>query len=549
MDSRQRVPHNQATPLIDYNVVTDDAGLRDAVQAYAGDDAGSIIADATRVGQLAGSAEAREHWHRANENPPVMHTVDRFGQRIDEVDFHPSWHWLMRNGIGFGLGATAWTSNTDQAHLRRAASYIAWGQVEQGHMCPITMTYAVVPALRADDAIAKQWVDKLASTRYDFGLRPAEQKSGVLAGMGMTEKQGGSDLRGNSTRATPTSTDGEYVLTGHKWFTSAPMNDIFLALAQTEAGNTCFLVPRVLPDGTRNSFNIVRLKDKLGNRSNASAEIEFDGTLGFRVGDEGRGIRTIIEMVSATRMDCILGSSSIMRKAVAEATWHAAGREVFGRKLIEQPAMINVLADLAVESEAATRVGLRLASTLDAPHDEHEQALRRIGLALEKFWVCKRTPFLVAEALECLGGNGYIEESGMPLLYREAPVNSIWEGSGNVNALDVLRALQREPATLDAWLSEVGRMRGVDQRLDRMVEHILADLGDLDQAEGRARSIATRMAVALQAAQLLDGGDPDVADAFCASRLGGEWSGVFGTLPAGVNARAIVDRATPGTGA
>ena len=364
----------------------------------------------------------------------------------------------MTQGVGFGLTAAPWVSQSPVAHLQRAAGFFTWGQSEQGHMCPITMTYAVVPALRADDALAKQWITGLASTTYDFGLRPPEQKAGLLAGMGMTEKQGGSDLRTNTTTASPTDTHGEYLLTGHKWFTSAPMNDVFLVLAQAPEGVTCFVVPRVLPDGSRNALQIVRLKDKLGNRSNASSEIELHDAVGTRLGDEGRGIRTIIEMVSATRMDCILGSASIMRKALAEASFHAAHRAAFGATLADQPAMINVLADLAVESEAATTLALRLAAAVDRPNDAHEQALRRIGLALGKFWVCKRTPFMVAEALECLGGNGYVEESGMPLLFRESPLNSIWEGSGNVNALDVLRALRREPETPER-LDHRGRRR------------------------------------------------------------------------------------------
>lgn len=412
-------------------------------------------------------------------------------------------------------------------------------------MCPITMTYAVVPALRVDDALAKQWTTGLASTTYDFGLRPPESKAGLLAGMGMTEKQGGSDLRTNTTVAVPTGTHGEYRLTGHKWFTSAPMNDVFLVLAQAPDGMSCFVVPRVLPDGTRNAINLIRLKDKLGNRSNASSELEFHDAYGIRLGDEGRGIRTIIDMVSATRMDCILGSAGIMRKAVAEAAWHASQRSAFGAKLADQPAMINVLADLAVESEAATTIGMRLACALDRPHDAHEQALRRIGLALEKFWVCKRTPFMVGEALECLGGNGYIEESGMPLLFRESPLNSIWEGSGNVNALDVIRAVTREPDSLEAWIAEVGAVRGEHAGLDSAVDNVLTELANLDQVEARARRIAAQMATCLQGSALLKFGNPDVADAFCASRLGGDWSGVFGTLPPGLNLAAIVERTTP----
>jgi putative acyl-CoA dehydrogenase len=545
MDPLQRAPENQATPLVGHDVATADHALMDAVRAFGGAHAPGIADALAPIGRLAGSAEAREHWHLANENEPVLRTTDRYGNRVDEVEFHPSWHWLMTQGVGFGLTAEPWTSQSPVAHLQRAAGFFTWGQTEQGHMCPITMTYAVVPALRADDALAKQWTPGLASRSYDFGLRPPEEKAGLLAGMGMTEKQGGSDLRTNATVARPTETHGEYLLTGHKWFTSAPMNDVFLVLARAPEGMTCFVVPRVRPDGSRNAVSIVRLKDKLGNRSNASSELEFSDTWAVRLGDEGRGIRTIIEMVSATRMDCILGSASIMRKALAEAAWHTSHRAAFGATLADQPAMTNVLADLAVESEAATIVAMRLASAMDSPHDPHEQALRRIGLALEKFWVCKRTPFMVAEALECLGGNGYVEESGMPLLFRESPLNSIWEGSGNVNALDVLRALAREPESLDAWITEVGAVRGEDARLDAAVDDVLTELADLTDVEVRARRIAARMATTLQGATLLRHGDPAVADAFCASRLGGDWGGTFGTLPRGLDLAGIVARATP----
>jgi putative acyl-CoA dehydrogenase len=545
MDALQRSPHNQASPLVGHNVATADAALMDAVAAFGGEHAAGIVEAIAPMGALAGSAEAREHWHLANENEPVLRTTDRFGHRIDVVDFHPSWHWLMTQGVGFGLTAEPWVSQSPVAHLQRAAGFFTWGQTEQGHMCPITMTYAVIPALRVDDAIAKQWTGGLASRTYDFGLRAPDEKAGLLAGMGMTEKQGGSDLRTNETVARPTETHGEYLLTGHKWFTSAPMNDVFLVLAQAPEGVTCFVVPRTRPDGTRNALSIVRLKDKLGNRSNASSELEFTDTWAVRLGDEGRGIRTIIEMVSATRQDCILGSAGIMRKAVAEAAWHTAHRSAFGATLADQPAMTNVLADLAIESEAATMVSLRLAGAVDNPHDAHEQALRRIGLALEKFWVCKRTPFMVAEALECLGGNGYVEESGMPLLFRESPLNSIWEGSGNVNALDVLRALAREPESLDAWITEVATVRGENRHLDASVDDVLTELADLSDVELRARRIAGRMAAVLQGAVLLQHGDPSVGDAFCASRLGGDWGGTFGTLPRGLDLAGIVARTTP----
>ena len=547
MDPYQRTPINQVPPFDGHNLVTTDAALCTALGAFAGESAPALINSLVDLGETAASSEARQHWHRANTNTPVFRATDRYGQRVDEVDFDPSWHWLMERGIGYGLGGTPWFESDPHAHLRRAAGFIAWGQVEQGHMCPITMTYASIAALKNDEDLYDNWAPGLASTHYDFGLRPRPAKSGLLAGMGMTEKQGGSDLRTNSSLAHDTGDGRTFELSGHKWFTSAPMNDVFLVLAQTASGMTCFVVPRVLDDGTPNPFTIVRLKDKLGNRSNASSEIEFHDTIGFRLGEEGRGIRTIIDMVSATRQDCILGSSAIMRKALNEATWHAAHRSAFGDKLINQPAMMNVLADLAIESEAATLVGLRLAATADRPSDENEQALRRIGLALEKFWVCKRTPMMTAEALECLGGNGYIEESGMPLLYRESPVNSVWEGSGNVNALDVVRAISRSPETLAAWISEVGSVRGEDARLDAAAESVLTELADMSNAEAKARRITARMAAVLQGVQLLKHSSPAVADAFCASRLGRDWDGTFGSLPPTTDFSSIVERATPVT--
>ncbi|MGH3423957.1 MAG: acyl-CoA dehydrogenase family protein [Nocardioidaceae bacterium] len=545
MDPLQRAPQNQAAPLVGYNTLRNDRALVDAVRAFGGGDAEQILDSVDPVGELAGSGEAREHGQLANANPPALRTADRYGNRVDEVVFHPSWHWMMDNGVSFGLSASPWTSEDPMPHLRRAAGYVAWTSIEPGHACPLTMTYAAVPALRADDAQAKQWTPGLASRSYDPELRAPEGKRGLLAGMGMTEKQGGSDVRTNVTVAAPAGADGEYLITGHKWFTSAPMNDLFLVLAQAPDGLTCFVVPRILADGSRNPFSIVRLKDKLGNRSNASAELEFDHTWGVRLGDEGRGVRTIIEMVASTRLDCVLGSASLMRRAVAEASWHASRRAAFGATLADQPAMRNVLADLAVESEAATMLGLRLAASVERPGDEHERGLRRLSLPLAKFWVCKRTPVMIGEALECLGGNGYVEESGLPLLYREAPLNSIWEGSGNVNALDVLRALQREPECLQAWLTEVGAVRGEDARLDTAVDDVRTDLADLEDGQGRARRITSRMAVCLQAALLLRHGDPAVADAFCASRVAGEDAGTFGTLPTGLDLAGIVARTTP----
>jgi len=548
MRTEIRVATNQAPPLEGHNVVTADRALVEAVTRHA---SAEVVDDLSAVGADAGTAEAREQGMLANRHGPEVVTVDRFGNRVDEVRFHPSYHWLMERAVGHGLAARPWEqqeAGSPYAHVRRAAGFMAWSHTEPGHGCPISMTYAAVPALRADDAIAKEWTPLLASTAYDPGVRLASGKRGALAGMGMTEKQGGSDVRTNVTQARPTSVDGEYTLHGHKWFTSAPMNDVFLVLAQAPGGLTCLVVPRVLPDGTRNQLDVVRLKDKLGNRSNASSELEFDGTVAQRLGDEGRGVRTIIEMVAATRLDCVLGSTSLMRRAVNEATWHASHRSAFGSLLVDKPLMQNVLADLAVETEAATALAIRLAAAVDGIADPHEVALRRLALPLSKFWVCKRTPAVVAEALECLGGNGYVEDSGLPLLYREAPLNSVWEGSGNVNALDVLRALAREPEVLDAWITEVGRARGGDARLDRAIDDTLALLGSLlgepDRLELSARRLAGRMAAILQGSLLVRFAPPEVADLFCASRLGSSYDGTFGALEGG-DLRAVVERATP----
>ena len=540
-----RAATNPAPALVGHNVVTTDVALTEAITRHGSTD---LVDDLAPLGAEAGSAEAREHGMLANRHHPELTTYDRFGNRIDEVEFHPSWHWLMERAVGHGLQAAPWEQQAGgdpHAHLRRAAGFFAWSQTEPGHGCPISMTYAAVPALRADDAIAKEWTPLLAARSYDPGVRARSEKAGALAGMGMTEKQGGSDVRANQTEARATADDGWYTLHGHKWFTSAPMNDVFLVLAQAPGGLTCFLVPRVLPDGTRNQLDVVRLKDKLGNRSNASSELEFRTTWAQRLGDEGRGVRTIIEMVAATRLDCVLGSASLMRRALAEASWHVAHRSAFGVLLADKPLMQNVVADLAVESEAATALAIRLAAAVDRADDPHEAAFRRIGLPLAKFWVCKRTPAMVAEALECLGGNGYVEESAMPLLFRESPLNSIWEGSGNVNALDVLRALSREPEVLQAWITEVGLAQGEDPRLDRAVHAVLEQLADSSTLEVGARRLAGLLAACLQGALLVRFAPPEVADAFCASRLGTEYGGTFGTLPTGADLGAIVRRATP----
>ncbi|MEV0319304.1 acyl-CoA dehydrogenase family protein [Streptomyces sp. NPDC050658] len=533
---------NQAPPLVGYDVFTSDRALVEGVERHL-DPAllGTARKQLSELGRTAGSAQAREWGFLANENPPVLHTHDRYGHRVDEVAFHPAWHRLLGKAVASGLTA-AWSR--PGGHLRRAAGFLVWSQVEAGHGCPVSMTHAAVPALRADPALAAEWEPRLTSLVYDAGLRPASRKAGALFGMGMTEKQGGSDVRTNTTRARALAEEGTYELTGHKWFCSAPMSDGFLVLGQTDAGLTCFLVPRVLDDGTRNAFAIQRLKDKLGNRSNASSEVEFDGTWARRVGEEGRGVRTIIEMVAATRLDCVVGSAAIMRQSVAQAVHHATYREAFGGKLIDKPLMRNVLADLALESEAATTLALRLAAAYD-DGSEQERAFLRLAVPAAKYWVTKRCTPHAVEALEVLGGNGYVEESGMPRLLRESPLNSIWEGSGNVQALDVLRALQREPLALNAFLQEVGLARGADHRLDGAIKGLLTELADLEGIEARARRLVERLALVLQGSLLVRYAPSEVADAFCASRLGGDWGTAFGTLPHTLDLAAVVERAAP----
>ncbi|MEG8278789.1 acyl-CoA dehydrogenase family protein [Streptomyces sp. AHA2] len=533
---------NQVPPLVGYDVFTADRALAAAVERHV--EPGSreeVLAELSALGRTSGSAQVQEWGVHANENPPRLRTHDRYGNRVDEVEFHPSWHRLLGKGVSAGLTA-AW--DRPAGHVRRAAAFVVWTQVEAGNGCPLSMTHAAVPALRTDPELAAEWEPRLTSMVYDRELRPAHLKAGALFGMAMTEKQGGSDVRANTTSARPLAQDGTYELTGHKWFCSAPMSDGFLVLAQAPGGLTCFLVPRVLQDGTRNVFLIQRLKDKLGNRSNASAEVEFDGTWARRVGEEGRGVRTIIEMVAATRLDCVLGSAGLMRQAVAQAVHHCSHREAFGSKLTDKPLMRNVLADLALESEAATTLGLRLAAACD-DGGEQERALLRIAVPAAKYWVTKRCPAVAVEAAECLGGNGYVEESGMPRLVRESPLNSIWEGAGNVQALDVLRALQREPAALDAYLREVGQARGADHRLDGAVKDLLTELADLEGVEGRARRLVERLALVLQGSLLVRFAPPQVADAFCAARLGGDGGAAFGTLPHTLDLASVVERARP----
>jgi putative acyl-CoA dehydrogenase len=539
---------NQPPPLTGYDVA-DDPAMLDALRR---EGAGWAEEQVREVGRLAGTGQAQEWGRLANENPPVLHTHDRFGHRIDEVEFHPAWHELMTVAVGAGMHAAPWRDPRPGAHVARAAKLYVWGRTDAGHCCPVSMTYAIVPALRNAPDLARRYEPLLASADYDFGLRPPEAKRGLLAGMSMTEKQGGSDVRANTTRAVPVKGDGEagggsYRLTGHKWFTSAPMGDLFMVLAQAPGGLSCFLLPRVLPDGTRNGMRLQRLKDKLGNRSNASAEVEYDEAVAWLVGEEGRGITTIIEMVNMTRLDCVISAATGMRAAAAQAAHHAMHRTAFGVHLADQPLMANVLADLAIESEAATVVAFRLAGATDraVAGDGPEAAFRRLALAVTKYWVCKRAPAHAAEALECLGGNGYVEESGMPRLYREAPLASIWEGSGNVAALDALRALAKQPETAEVFFAEVGQAAGADQRLDRAVARLKDELNNPEQVQARARRLAEAMALVLQGSLLVRFGDPAVADAFTASRLGGDWGGAFGTLPSGVDTGTIVKRVTP----
>ena len=542
---------NQSPPLTGYDVAGDGA-LLDGLRREGADWAEPGLHE---LGRRAGSGQAQEWGRLANENPPVLRTHDRFGNRIDEVEFHPAWHELMTVAVEAGLQAAPWADPRPGAHTARAAGLYVWGATDFGHLCPMSMSYSVVPALRHAPELARRYEPLLTTRVYDPGSRPPETKQGLLAGMSMTEKQGGSDVRANTTRAVP-SADGSYRLTGHKWFTSAPMNDLFLVLAQAPGGQhqealSCFLLPRVLPDGTRTTMRLQRLQDQLGNKSNASAEIEYDDAVAWLVGEEGRGVPTIIEMVNMTRLDCVIAAATQLRLGASLATFQTAHRQAFGAALADQPAMTNVLADLAVESEAATTVMLRLAGATDraARGDEQEAAFRRIALAVTKYWVCKRVPVHAAEALECFGGNGYVEESGLPRLYREAPLQSIWEGSGNVAALDALRAMARQPQAVEAYFAEVGLAAGADPRLDQAVKRLQAELADPAQAELRARRIVEQLATVLQGALLVRHGDPAVADAFTASRLGGDWGHAFGTLPAGVDTAAIVKRATPMVGA
>ena len=542
-DESRDVTHdvlNQPPPLVDFNLYATDRPLVEAVARAGGGWAEKRLQE---YGALMGSARLFELGRQANRFSPELRTHDRFGHRIDEVEYHPAWHEVMRLQMEHEVHNLPWRDPRQGAHAARLAKHYILAQVEAGSACPITMTFASLPALRVEPRVASEWGPLVLGTEYDPRMVPARDKRAVLIGMAMTEKQGGSDVRANTTRAVALGGD-EFELVGHKWFCSAPMCDAFLTLAHTDAGLTCFLVPRWRPDGTRNPFHIQRLKDKVGNRSNASSEIEYRGTWAQRVGDEGRGVRTIIEMVHHTRLDCVSGSAGLMRQALAQAAHHVAHRSAFGRRLADQPLMKTVIADLALEVEAAVTLVMRLAKAYDASiEDESERAFARIATAVAKYWVCKRTPGMIYEAMECLGGNGYVEESILPRLYREAPVNAIWEGSGNVICLDVLRALAREAGTLDALLVEI-RAAG-DSRLDARAERIADELAQGRDVEGSARRVVGEMARCLEASLLLRFAPAAVADAFVASRLGNEPLAVFGELPSGLDLGAVVARAAP----
>lgn len=532
---------NQPPPLVNYNAYEADAALKAAVEREGG---GFDHAHLQRYGALAGG-ELLELGFAANENKPRLKLFDRYGYRLDEVEFHPAYHRVMELAMQHRVHSYAWwQARTGGQVVRSALAYLHY-QAESGTACPLTMTYAAVPALRHAPQLAQQWLPKITSEHYDPRLLPFAAKRGCLVGMGMTEKQGGSDVRANSTRATPAG-DGGYELVGHKWFFSAPMCDAWLVLAYAQGGITCFLMPKLRPDGSRNAIRIQRLKDKLGDWSNASSEVEFHGAWAERVGEEGRGVATILEMVALTRLDCMSGSAALMRQALVQAIHHCRHRRAFGKLLAEQPLMKNVLADLALEVEGATALAMRVARAVDrAASDEGEAALARIATAIGKYWNCKRAPALVNEAQECLGGLGYVEESIMPRLYRQAPLNSIWEGSGNVQCLDVLRALGKEPDTRAAFFAELLAARGRHAELDREIAALNAALDDVPTLELRSRQLVERMALALQASILLRGAPAVVADAFCTSRLGGERGLTFGTLAAQTPFDALIERAWP----
>ncbi len=537
---------NQPDPLVDTNLFEGNQALRDALRFNAPQ---LDVAPLVQLGQLVGSAEMQQHARLANTHTPELHTHDRYGRRVDEVEFHPSYHALMTAAVQAGLHGTPWAGEGASPHVLRAAGFMLFTELEPSILCPISMTYAVTPALRSNAAIFAEWAPKLTSRSYDPVLKSARHKFGVTMGMGMTEKQGGSDVRANTTRAEPDGSDdwgARYRVTGHKWFFSAPMCDAFLVLAQTASGLSCLFLPRVLPDGSRNAIRIQRLKDKLGNKANASSEVEFQGATAWLVGDEGRGVPQILEMGTMTRLDCALGTSALMRQALSIAMNHTAQRAAFGKKLIEQPLMRNVLADLALESEAATHLALRLARAFDKRADPHEAAMARLLTPVAKFWICKRGSHFAQEAMECLGGNGYVEEGGqgiMARIYREMPLNSIWEGAGNIMALDLLRALRKADAAA-ALAQELAPAKGAHPALDRLAASLPTRVEEM-ATEIEARRLAQDVALAVQAALLFQAAPTPVFAAFCDSRLAGNWGQAFGTLSAATDFDAILRRAQP----
>lgn len=536
---------NQPPPLADYNLFLSDTPLMEAV---VGEGAAWSLDDLTAYGERLGAAETLEIGRIANREPPRLEAFDRYGRRLDRVDFHPAYHALMTLQVAQGIHATAWTDPRPGAHVHRAAGLYLSGQVDAGTSCPISMTHAASPLLARSSTDVRAWLPSLHSRIYDPAHRPVSEKAGALVGMGMTEKQGGSDLRGTVTRAEPLGAGpgAAYRIDGHKWFMSAPMCDAFLVLAQASGGLSCFFMPRWTPDGQLNALRFQRLKDKLGNRSNASSEVEFDGALAWLIGEEGRGVATIIEMVELTRLDNVVASAGVQRRALAEAIHHAQHRSAFGKRLGDHPLMTNVLADLALEVEAATTLAFRLARAFEANDDGSESLFRRIITPAAKFWVCKRGPSVAAEALEVLGGNGYVEDCALPRLYREAPLYGLWEGAGNIMCLDVLRAARRTPSCVDAVESEFAVARGADPALDRQMTDILARLRrPLDEAD--LRQVCRDLVIALQAALLIRHAPSFVIEAFLRSRLNGP-TGAYGMLPAGCDHTAIIERAAPSSG-
>ncbi|RUO38487.1 isovaleryl-CoA dehydrogenase [Aliidiomarina shirensis] len=536
---------NQPKPLENYNLFLADSALQDALIREGADWAKQ---DVTAFGELAGRSDTIALGFDANAQKPQLRTHDRYGNRVDEIKFHPAYHQLMQIAIENGLHASPWSDPKSGAHVARAAKYYMHTQVEAAHGCPVTMTFAAIPALRHQPELLDKFGPKIMTQRYDGRNVPDADKAGLTIGMAMTEKQGGSDVRRNTTRAYPLEKPGAgeaYELVGHKWFVSAPMCDAFLVLAQAEGGLSCFLLPRWRPDGTKNPLQIQQLKDKMGNVANASSETELRGAFAWMVGDEGRGVRTIIEMVAMTRYDCMIGSSAGMRQAVVQAIHHCDHRAAFGATLSKQPLMQNVLADLAIESEAAMTYMMRIARAMDNQDNEHERLLSRIATPIGKYWICKRTPNHAYEAMEVIGGTGVMETHIMARLFRESPINAIWEGSGNVQCLDILRAIDKEPKVLDAYFAELKRAQGSDSRFDSFVAELQSSFADAHDLQYRARNIADRMALALQGALLLQHAPSAVADGFCASRLNGHSGLNYGNLPVGVDCEAIISRARP----